>query len=149
MAEQGGGLTVIIDDNYIIGPPVIAFETNRTLVEDPREVGFKLNAKKSKRHIDSAFRDDAWEHMRGNIPNGVLKKANGEVMMVNSEPMHKMTVCNVPVGSQDFVEGYLDQRMKTILKGYAKISKLLDPRRWPNPDITTCKMMWMLTTTCI
>ena len=53
-----GGLTVIIDDNYIVGPPVIAFEANMALAEDLKEVGLKLNSTKSKYHIDPAFRDN-------------------------------------------------------------------------------------------
>ena len=114
LADQGRGLTAIIADNYIVGPPVIAFEANIALLDDLKEVGLKLNLTKSKCHIDSAFRDDTWEHMRGNIPNGVLQKAHGEVMINNGEPMHGMRVCNVPVGSQNFVKGYLDQRMENF-----------------------------------
>ena len=31
MAEHGGGLAAIIDDNYITGPPPLAFESNKML----------------------------------------------------------------------------------------------------------------------
>ena len=44
--------------------------------------------------------------------NGVLKTTNREVTITNGEPMHRMIICNVSVGSQDFVKGYLGQRMK-------------------------------------
>ena len=52
-----------------------------------------------------------------------------EEVMVNSSPVCRMTVYNVPEGSQEFVEGYLEQRMQNILKGYTKFGELLDPRR--------------------
>ena len=44
--------------------------------------------------------------MRGDIHNGVLKTASGEIILTDDELLHGMTVCNVPVGSLDFVEGY-------------------------------------------
>ena len=69
--------------------------------------------------------------------------------MSDSEPLHGMTVCNVPVGSKGFVEGYLDQRQAKIQRGFTTISNLLDPGRWPNPDIPTRQMLRTLTVTCI
>ena len=41
------------------------------------------------------------------------------------------------------------QRMQKILKGYTKLGDLLDPGRWPNPDIPTRQMLWILTVTCL
>ena len=149
LAEHGGALTAIIDDNYINGPPAQAFEANRMLAEDLKEVGLELQPAKSKCHIDAAHRDDEWERVRGDIPNGVLKTAADEVVLVDGSPVYGMTVCNVPTGSQEFVEGYLGQRLEKIQKGYTKLGDLLDPGRWPNPDIPTRQMLWILTVTCL
>ena len=73
----------------------------------------------------------------------------GEVVSKDGEPMHGMTVCNVPIGSKDFVEGHLDQRMVATQRGCNKTRNLLDPGRWPNPDIPTRQMLWTLTVICL
>ena len=39
---------------------------------------------------------------------------DGQTMMTDGKPLHGMMVYNVPMGSRGFVEGGLDQRMKTI-----------------------------------
>ena len=77
------------------------------------------------------------------------KTPGGEVVLKDGEPMHGMTVCNVPIGSKDFFEGHLDQRMVATQRGCDKIRNLLDPGRWPNPDIPTRQMLWTLTVTCL
>ena len=69
--------------------------------------------------------------------------------MKGDEPIYGMTVCNVPAGSREFIKGYLEQRMKKKTKGYAKLGELLDPGRWPNPDIPARQMLWILTVTCL
>jgi hypothetical protein len=79
----------------------------------------------------------------------VPKTVADEVMMVDGSRVYGMTMCNVPTGSQEFVEGYLEQRMQKILKGYTKLGDFLDPGRWPNPDIPTRQMLWILTVTCL
>lgn len=58
LTEQGGGMTAIINDNYTVGPPEIAFAANRTLAEELKEVGLKMKNSKSKCHIGLAFRHD-------------------------------------------------------------------------------------------
>ena len=60
-----------------------------------------------------------------------------------------MTVCNVPICSREFVTGYLQQKLKKILRGVDKLIELLDPGRWPNLDIPTRQMLWSLTLTCL
>ena len=150
MAEQGGGLVAIIDDNYITGPPALAFETNKMLAEDLKKMaGLELQPKKSKCYISPAYRVDGWDSMRGDIEEGVLKREDGEEVRVNGELARGMTVCNVPIGTEEFVLGYLEQKLKKILKGYDKLIELLDPGRWPNPDIPTRQMLWVLTVACL
>ena len=61
LAEHGGALTAIIDDNYISGPPAQAFEPNRRLTEDLKEVGLELQPAKSNCHINAAHRDGKWD----------------------------------------------------------------------------------------
>ena len=87
--------------------------------------------------------------MRGDIEDGILKTEKGEEVRVNGDLARGMTVCNVPVGSNEFVLGYLEQRLQKILKGFNKLAELLDPGRWPNPDIPTRQMLWVLTVTCL
>ena len=52
--------------------------------------------------------------MRGDIEEGVLQREDGEEMRVNGEPARGMAVCNVPVGSKEFVLGYLEQKLKNL-----------------------------------
>ena len=141
LAEHGGALPAIINNNYTSGPPYQAVEANRMLTEDLKEVGLTLQPAKSKCHIDTAHREDKWDQTRGNIPNGVLKTEAGEVVMVDGSPIYGMTVYTVQSGSQEFVEKYLDWRMQKILKGYTNRGDLLDPGGSPNPDITTRQML--------
>ena len=69
--------------------------------------------------------------------------------MVDGNPLYGMMVCTVPAGSQEFVKEYLEQRMQEILKEYTKLGDLLDPGCWPNPDIPTRQMLWILTVACL
>ena len=149
VAEHGGGLVAIMDDNYITGPPAQAFEANKHLMAELKGAGLELQPKKSKCYIDAAHRDDEWDRMRGDIEDGILKTEKGEEVRVNGDLARGMTVCNVPVGSNEFVLGYLEQRLQKILKGFNKLAELLDPGRWPNPDIPTRQMLWVLTVTCL
>ena len=70
-------MTAIIDNNYINGPLVQAFEANKILAKDLREVGFELQPKKLKCHLDAVHRNSEWDCLRGDIPNGVLKNGEG------------------------------------------------------------------------
>ncbi len=60
-----------------------------------------------------------------------------------------MAVCNVPVGSKAFVKAYLAQKGTHILQGFYVIQHLLDPERWPHPDIPAQQMLWILTIPCL
>ena len=35
------------------------------------------------------------------------------------------------------------------MKGFDKIEKLMDPGRWPHPEIPTRQMLWVLIVTCL
>ena len=87
--------------------------------------------------------------MRGEIEDGVLRTGSGEEVRVDGELARGMAVCNVPIGSNAFVRGYLQQKLEKILKGFDKLIELLDPARWPNPDVPTRQMLWCLTVTCL
>ena len=57
LGEHGGGLTAIVDDNYLLGPPEANFLANRIFARDLKEVGLKLQSAKSEGYIGSAHRD--------------------------------------------------------------------------------------------
>ena len=48
VAEHGGGLVAIMDDNYITGPPAQAFEATKHLMAELKEAGHELQPKKVK-----------------------------------------------------------------------------------------------------
>ena len=52
LAEYGGGVVAIVDDNYQMGLPAVIFPANRTFNRDLREVGLKLNPDRSKCYIE-------------------------------------------------------------------------------------------------
>ena len=58
-------------------------------------------------------------------------------------------MCNVPVGSETYVKGYLGQKSLKVRKGLAKVTSLLDPARWPHPEIPCRQMLWMLLSACL
>ncbi|KAL9183104.1 hypothetical protein ACHAXT_004891 [Thalassiosira profunda] len=59
-----------------------------------------------------------------------------------------VTVGNIPVGSPGFAEAYLRERLGKFGRGFDRATRLLDPARWPHPDIPTRQMLWVLTFNC-
>jgi len=119
----------IIDDNYVLGPLEVIFLANHdAFAEDLKEVGLKLQPTKSKFYVDEAHRNEKWDRLRGSIPNSTITNPNGA-------EHHGFTGCDVPIKQREFVTEYLRQKKGSILKGYEKISSLMDPRRWPHPEI--------------
>ena len=59
-----------------------------------------------------------------------------------------MLMCNIPVGTEGFIREYLNQRCNSITRGFMKVKKLLDPGRWPHPEIPARQMPWVLTLVC-
>ena len=43
---------------------------------------------------------------------------DGEAVTVDSDALHDITTCNVPIGDKGFVNGYLEQKMKKITRGF-------------------------------
>ena len=104
----GGASTAIIDENYAMGPPSVIFLANKQLMTNLAAIRLELQPAKSCCYIDAAHRDNKWHRLRGEIPDGVLN--NGvKVVLVDGQPLHVMSVCNVPVGTAEFVGGYLEQ----------------------------------------
>ncbi|EJK51883.1 hypothetical protein THAOC_28906, partial [Thalassiosira oceanica] len=148
LAPSGGGVQAIIDDNYSFGRPDVIFEANKAFAADLAIVGLELQSAKSQCYIRPGLRDSNWDALRGDIPNGLLRDSSGEAVLVDGTPQYGITVCNVPVGEQAFVEGYLAQRLTRITDGYQRAKELLDPGRWPCPDVPTRQMLWILTVAC-
>ena len=43
------------------------------------------------------------------MPNGGLKTFDNKFVLVNGEPVYKLTACNVAVSSREFVWKYVEQ----------------------------------------
>ena len=147
LVAVGGATTAIIDDNYAMGPPSVIFLANEQLMTDLAIIGLELQPTKSCCYIDVVHRDFKWHRRRGDIPEGVLHDG-AEVVLVDGQPLHGMLVCNVPVGTAGYVGGYLDQRLGMITRKFTKFKNLLDPGRWPHPEIPIHQMLWILTLVC-
>ena len=76
------------------------------------------------------------------MPNGSIEDGDGV-------SHYGITVGNLPVGSPGFVPAYLSEHSQKIRRGYDRISHLLDPGRWPHPDIPTRQMLWVLMVFCL
>ena len=70
-------------------------------------------------------------------------------VLVNGEPALGITVGNVPLGTDAYVLEYLKSKQKFILRGFLKIMKILDTRRFPHPELPVRQMLWNLTLQCL
>ena len=46
---------------------------------------------------------------------------------MEGEQLKGITVCNMPIGSREFMYGYLTQKSEKIRKGFSKVTLILDP----------------------
>ena len=79
----------------------------------------------------------------------MLRDTSGEVIIIDGNELHVITTCNFPVGSQQFIKGYLSKRMTKITSGFESVRELLNPGRWPHPETPSRQMLWILTVVCL
>ena len=149
LKEAGGGAMGIIADNYSLGPPAVIFKTHTTFARELNEAGLELQPAKSKCYVSEDHRDDAWNEMRGDIPNGTLKDRDGLDVLEGGQPIHGISVRNVPVGSEIYVKRYLEKKAGKIKCQFDEISTMLDPSKWSHPEVPTRQMLWLLTVVCL
>lgn len=137
---SSGVVMAIMDNNYTLSPPGVNFDTTQQLSADLAVVGLELQPAKSCCYIADEFRSNNWDTLRGAIPEGVLMD-NGEPVLVDGGHMYGVSVCNVPIGTLQFLTGYLWQRLSTIWKGFDKATSLLDPGRWLHLEIPSRQML--------
>ena len=87
--------------------PADIFDANETFASQLKEVRLELQPAKSKYFIGAEHRNAQWDILRGEIPNGTLKDKNGNDITDYGLPVHRILVCNVPVGSEAYVKEYL------------------------------------------
>ena len=145
LSDYEGGVTVITDDNYIMGPLEQIFAAKKAFAEDLLEAGVELQPAKSQCYIAEPFWDAEWDTLRGDIPNGVLKNLDSETVTLDDNAPYGITVCNVPISKESFVKGYMDQRKIKITQRFNKMTTLLDPGRWPHPEMPSRQILWILT----
>jgi len=112
----------IIDENYTMGLPHQIFAVNNAFAEDLLEARLQLQPAKSQCYILEAFRDAEWDKLQGNILNGVLKNSDGDAVAIDGNAFHGITTCNVPIGKEGFVQGYLEQIKNRITSRFEKIT---------------------------
>ena len=61
LADCEGGVTVITDDNYIMGPKEHIFAANQAFAGDLLKAGFKLQPAKSQCYIAEPLRYVEWD----------------------------------------------------------------------------------------
>jgi hypothetical protein len=132
----------IIDDNYIISPIEEIFEACKRFAANLTDVGLKFQPRKLACYIAEEVSNTEWDSLRGDIPNGLITDAHGNVTF-------GLAVCYVPVGSEALVKAYLARKGTHIQRGFNVIERLLDPGRWPHPDIPAQQMLWIHTLACL
>ena len=63
----------------------------------------------------------------------MLRNTGGEVITIDGNQLPGITTCNVPIGLQQLVKGYLSQRMTKITSGFESVDYWL---RHARPDFT-------------
>jgi hypothetical protein len=130
----------IFNDNYIIGLKEEIFEACKGFATDLTDAGLGFQPGKLACYIAEEFRTTEWDSLRGDTPT--ITDAHGNVTF-------GLAVRNVPVGSKAFLKAYLVQKGTHIQRGFNVIERLLDPGRWPHPDIPARQMLWILTLACL
>ena len=139
---EGGGVSVILDDNTTLAPREVIFTLTKQLADDLALVGLELQPAKSKAYITEHLRDARWDELRGDVSNGTIEDQEGNTHF-------GIAACNIPIGTEGFIKAYLYQKKESILKGYDIIMKLLDPGSCSHPDIPTRQMLWILIHVCL
>ena len=125
----------IVDDNYTMGHPYHIFLADQKLGNGLKKVGLQLQLSNSQSYISEEFRNEEWDQHQGNIPNRVLNDSDAETMITDGNPHCGIITCNISIGIQLFTQGHLDQKMKTITRGFNQMKELLDPVKWPHAEI--------------
>ena len=79
----------------------------------------------------------------------MLEGPDGQPIAIDSVEAWGLSVCNVPVGSEAYVKAYLEQKGRKVRKGLAGVTELLDPARWPHPEVPSQHMLWILLLACL
>ena len=110
----------IMDDNYMIGPPHITFESNQILTEELEWVILELQPRKLKCCIATAHMNEEWDRIKGDTPNKTIFDGFGI-------EHYGISICNIPMGSDNYIHTYLEQKKTTILKEFNLIVEALNP----------------------
>ena len=149
---EGGGITAIVDDHYLMAKPPLAFSVFQALKADLQSTcGLEIQPRKSAAYIDEQFRDEDFEARRvaAGIPDSLLLDEEGEPVIVDGRSVRGITVCNIPVGSEGFVATYLGRKQTSIISDNDLIKALLDPRRWTQPEIPTRQLAFLMLRNCL
>ena len=82
------------------------FEANEQLKIYLKKVDLDLQPNKSACYIRKDLRDQRWDELRGDIPNGKLDGGDG------AGKNFGIAICNVPFGTEGYVKGYLSAKQK-------------------------------------
>lgn len=92
--------------------------------------------------IADQLRTVEWDAPWGGIPNEPITDAD-------RNEVFGLAICSVPVGSAAFVKAHLAKKRKRILCDFVMIDPLLNPGRWPHPDVPARQMLRILALACL
>lgn len=89
-----------------MAPPAILFPVFKAVKIDLDLAvkGFEVQPAKSKCYINEEYRNDAWDQLREECPNG--------------DKAFRLSVCDVSVGYEGYVKAYLNEKKDKIENGY-------------------------------
>ena len=121
------------------------------------KVGLTLQPSKSKCYINPLCRGDDWHRARGAALSDdgtwIGGTTEGSTTHVdddgNSQTAYGVKVCNVPVGTDELVDFYLRQKSSDIAEKFQRVKELLEPIRFPQPDLCIRQMLHCLNSKCL
>ena len=131
------------DDTYLLDPPEIAFPEVKLHEARLRTIGLELSYPKMKCYIADEHHNDAYyqERTSSGIDEGTIKDENGNTLYSLNY--------SVPIGSDEYISHWLEQKSKKIISNLREISELLDPNAIAPAEIPTRQCLYLLTLICL
>ena len=130
LADVEGAMTAIMDDNISIGPPGVVFPAVKQMAADVKEeCGLDFRPDKSCAYMRDDRKPYNWDELRGDIPEGIIEADDGSTY-------HGISICNIPVGHQKYVETYLKRKKDKIGRDFHLVEEFLEMgKQWTNPSL--------------
>ena len=137
LREKGGFLVSGMDDTYLVGPPDEVFAAVHRHKTRLADLGLVLAVHKSKCYLAAEQKDEIFHRQRGDIEEGYVEDSQGVRRF-------GLRVYGVPIGEDDFISSFLEDRIERFKEDFGEISRKLNPRASSAPEIPLRQCFWQL-----